>query len=514
MIKVMIVDDEEIVRLGLHALADWESHGFSLCYDAANGLAALDMLKENGDIQIVLVDLQMPKMDGMQFLEEINRAGLRQERDVEVIVLSAHDRYDLVRQAFRLGVSDYILKFEMNKDEVLKHLQSAARRLVRPSFEINDNAHFEDRLLAAAFMGGDTTGLLDTGQYAHYAAAAVLPDNLTSFADKLPLVRSIARGQMGPYVNIASLSQSEMGMLFAFKNKSIKASENELEAVLRKFHSHLNNYVNLQVTIGVGDVFSDISQVGQQYAISRQNADMRFVIGRGRTIFPRDSMGVASYDIGSMAGLLRKLIDALQSRCKEAITAALEVVLDTIKQYNPKEIEKIFPYYFELLFSVMLHLDEVGVTTVDVFHRNINFYEEIRLFKTRDEINGWMRDIVNLVADYLEGRSGSASRPVNMAKNFVMCNFFDKELSLRMVSTYVGISENHLSSIFKKQTGQTFTKYVTELRIERAKTLLKETNLKIYEIAENVGFDNAEYFSKTFKKVTGKSPNQFVIRSP
>jgi len=112
----------------------------------------------------------------------------------------------------------------------------------------------------------------------------------------------------------------------------------------------------------------------------------------------------------------------------------------------------------------------------------------------------------------LRDKSGGASRPVNMAKDFITRNFFDKTLSLRMVSSYVGISENHLSSIFTKQTGQTFTEYVTELRVEKAKMLLKETNLKVYEIAENVGFANSEYFSKIFKKATGKSPNQFISR--
>jgi len=163
-----------------------------------------------------------------------------------------------------------------------------------------------------------------------------------------------------------------------------------------------------------------------------------------------------------------------------------------------------------VLFSVMLYLDEIDATAEDVFRRNVNFYEEIHKCTTRDELNNWVRNIVGWIAEYLRDRSGSASRPVNMAKEFILRNFFDKTLSLRMVSSYVGISENHLSSIFTKQTGQTFTEYVTELRVEKAKGLLRETNLKVYEIAESVGFANAEYFSKIFKKATGKSPNRFV----
>ena len=514
MIKVMVVDDEEIIHLGLQALADWESYGFSLCCNAANGIAALEMLEKNSDIRIVLLDLHMPKMGGMQFLEEINRTGLKQERDLEIIVLSAYDKYDLIRQAFRLGVSDYIIKFEMNKDEILKQFQNAAKRLEKPNFvqKTDERVQLEDGLLANALMGGNFQGLSDTKHYAFFAVACVLPDNLAEFSDKMPLMRGIAKDQTSQklYVDLASLSSSEAGLFLAFKTKSMRTSEEEMEAILRKFHSYLKNYINLQVTIGAGNIFSDISDISRQYAITKQNADMRFVLGRRKIIYPRDTLGIVSRNIGSMAGLSRKLISALRSGDEEALSEGLEAALETIRQYNPEKIDKIFPYYFEMLFSVMLYLDEIGATAEDVFRRNVNFYEEIHRCKTRDELNNWIRSIVNLIAEYLKDKSGGTSRPVNMARDFIMRNFFDKTLSLRMVSSYVGISENHLSSIFTKQTGQTFTEYVTELRIERAKILLKETNLKVYEIAESVGFANAEYFSKIFKKATGKSPNQFV----
>jgi len=516
----MIVDDEEIIHLGLQALADWESYGFSLCHDAANGHAALELLEAHNDIGIVLVDLQMPKMDGMQFLEEINRRGIKQQRDLEIIVLSAYDRYDLIRQAFRLGVSDYIVKFEMNKDEILKQLQAAAARLEKPYAAQKDIAEDKnDRandILAKALMGEGLPELPDAREYVYFSVASVLPDNPAEFTDQLPLMRSIAKdlASQDLCVDIAGLSASEAGMLFAFKAKSRSANERELEAVLRKFHSYLKNYMNLQVTIGVGNVVSDLTGVRDEYARAKQNADMRFMLGRRKIIFPRDTMGIVSRDIGSMAGLSRKLIAALRSGDESALAAGLEAVFETMSQYNPERIDKIFPYYFEVLFSVMLYLDEIDATAEDVFRRNVNFYEEIHKCTTRDELNNWVRNIVRWIAEYLRDRSGSASRPVNMAKDFILRNFFDKTLSLRMVSSYVGISENHLSSIFTKQTGQTFTEYVTELRVEKAKGLLRETNLKVYEIAESVGFANAEYFSKIFKKATGKSPNRFVAKSP
>jgi len=514
MIKVMIVDDEEIVHLGLQAMADWESYGFSLCHSASNGLSALEILKKHNDIGIVLIDLNMPKMGGMQFLEEVNSSGIKAGRDLEIIVLSAYDRYDLIRQAFRLGASDYIVKFEMNKNEVLKQLQKCAKKLGKDAGK-NMDAQLDASSLSDLLLGKEAQEIPDIDSYSYFSVACVLADSPSGFLDKIPLMHSIAKDQVsqGLYIDIANISLNEAGMLFAFKAKSMSASEAELEAVLRKFHVYLKNYMNLQVTIGVGNMVSDASKMSSQYEIARQNANLRFVLGRRKIIFPRDTAGIVSRNIGSTVGLSRKMIASLRSGDENSLSEALGSVLATIGQYNPDKIDKIFPYYFEVLFSVMLYLDEIGATAEDIFKRNVNFYEEIHRCETREELNNWIKNIVNWIAEYLRDKSGVTSRPVTMAKEFITRNFFDKTLSLHMVSSYVGISENHLSSIFTKQTGQTFTEYVTGLRIEKAKILLKETNLKVYEIAESIGFANAEYFSKLFKKATGKSPNQFISKS-
>ena len=268
--------------------------------------------------------------------------------------------------------------------------------------------------------------------------------------------------------------------------------------------------MNFNVTIGVGNTVSDMGSVSRQYLTARQNADMRFVLGQGKIIFPWDVNNIVSRDIGSITGQTRKLIDALHEGDTSALEIELGQIFETISQYNPRQIDKIFPYYMEIIFSIMRHLDEMEIESRNIFYRNVNFYKEIQKFKTRKELNNWVRNIVLWTSGQLrESETEDLNRPVVMARDFIKKNYHDKTLSLKMVSDYAGLSENHLSSTFAKQIGKTFTEYVTELRIEKAKTLLRETNLKVYEIAESVGFANAEYFSKIFKKATGKSPNRF-----
>ncbi|MCK4518418.1 response regulator, partial [Candidatus Babeliales bacterium] len=125
MLNVMIVDDEPIVRLSLKSSHDWKKHGFSCTHEAANGHQALELLRKNSGIDIVITDIKMPIMDGLSLIRHIQEENL----DVKLIVLSAYDDFYLVRDAFKLGVQDYIIKTEMKPATVLAVLQNVARTM-------------------------------------------------------------------------------------------------------------------------------------------------------------------------------------------------------------------------------------------------------------------------------------------------------------------------------------------------------------------------------------------------
>ena len=518
MIKVLIVDDEKIVHHGLQALADWESHGFSLCHEAYNGVQALSTLRQNPDIRIVLTDLQMPKMDGLQLLEEIKREGI----DVKTIVLSAHDRYDLIRQAFKLGACDYIIKTEMTQKEILAQLNNAAAQFMARDADLDirkrDEAQLKEKYLADLLKNMQTEpaetyeSMFNMAPGSYYLAVCVFMDNYPQAADRLALLRNILKDMAnGMYVEIAAIAPGELGILFAFKDKNAGQKDGFINAILTKLINWLKNYMNASATIGVGSPVAAITDTGSQYKTARENAELRFVLGKGKIIFPSDAKNIVSSNIGSIAGHTRKLITALREGNTAALGSELKQTFKTISRYNPKSIERVFPYYMEVIFALTRYLDEIGLEAEDIFGRSVNFYDEIYKFTTRDELNNWVSHIVLWTAECLKEKEGDTlNRYVIMAREFIKKNYGEKTLSLKMVSEYVGLSENHLSRLFTKQTGNTFIEYVTELRIEKAKTLLKETNLKVYEVAEQVGFANAEYFSKVFKKVTGKSPNHFV----
>ena len=158
--KIMIVEDEPIVRLALKSLVDWKHWGFNMDLEASNGKQALKLLSENPEVNIIITDINMPVMDGLELISEINDRGL----GISIVVLSAYNEYSLVRQAFKLGVSDYILKTEMDPEGILKLLKDVASKRdlsgnnSRVKSELDSN-FIRYRLLKDLIDQGDATEL-------------------------------------------------------------------------------------------------------------------------------------------------------------------------------------------------------------------------------------------------------------------------------------------------------------------------------------------------------------------
>ena len=151
MYKMLLVEDEPIVRLALKSLIDWNNYGFDEVLEASNGNKALEIIKARGDIDIVITDINMPVMNGIELIEESRRLGI----NTEFLVLSAYDDYTLVRSAFKLGINDYILKTEMEPDKILKMVMAALEDNKRKKGSKNHSVNRNE--LVRKLIAGDFT---------------------------------------------------------------------------------------------------------------------------------------------------------------------------------------------------------------------------------------------------------------------------------------------------------------------------------------------------------------------
>jgi len=389
MYKVMLVDDEMLVRLGVKSLIQWEEHGFRFMGDAPDGAKALELMSD-GPPDILLTDIVMPNMNGLELIEKVKV----RYPDTLIIVLSSHNEFEYVRKAMKMGIEDYLLKTSLKPSELLQLLIEAKgklqRKIERRSEQQANGAYHErtpetmNRLLAAALNNeeSDFWGEMET----------VLP----GYSYLLLLhVKGIREGvpQHSASGLLKHLVEAELqGMLHA---GPIQTGEREMAAMLTV---HEENIEKLQARI--------------------------------------DNLANAS---GSLLGI-------------------------SLNGYTSGPISR---------------WRETG-------GRMVELQEMADASKTKEA----SRDDIKKLLEYMN-------------------KHYDQNLSLRTAAGMVNMSEAYLSTVFKKETGTNFTDWLNMLRIEKASSLLIDTDLPSYLISEQVGYENSNYFGRIFNKMKGISPQKY-----
>ena len=401
--SVLLVDDEPFVRLSLASLCPPGGDGFDVAAEAANGAEALAVLAAHPEIDIVLLDLSMPVMDGLEVLRRLRAEPLA--RPTAVIVLSAHDDYHLVRDAFKLGAVDYLLKRELDAAVLRAALDKAASGLA-PSSE-------------------RTAAILQRRQL-EFLKAQVLRDLLAPAAP--PELEETFAG---------------LGIALAPPFAVCCFWVEDLEAVARREG---------------GEGLARFSEMAARSL--RQALD---VAGRGELVVRGPGELVALFSpapaTGSPAAGAPPLDRLARAFCQDAA--------DYLARYLSVKVT----------FSI-------------------------------GPICGAVRHAPEALAAARAARKVE-SRIVVLAKRAIHERFADPEFSLEAASARAGVSKNHLSFEFSRETGETFTGYVARVRIEEAKRLLATTQLLVYEVGARVGYPSVEHFSRLFKRLAGVSPVKF-----
>jgi two-component system, response regulator YesN len=393
--SVLIVDDEPFVRLSLVSLHSLGGEGFDVAAEAANGAEALAMLAAHPEIDIVLLDLSMPVMNGLEVLRQLRAEP--PARPPAVVVLSAHDDYHLVRDAFKLGATDYLLKSELDAEALRGALEKAASGLA-PSGE-----------RTAAILQRRQLELLKAQVLRDLLAAPASPELEETFAG-LGIALTPPFAVCGFWVE-------------------------DLDAVARREG---------------GDGLTRFSEMATH--------------------------------------LLR-----------QALAAA-----------GRGEVVALAPGHAVVLFSPAHGgaLDASARAFCEDASDSLARYLSVKATFSVGPICAAVRDAADALCAARAARRVE-SRIVVLAKRAIHERFADPEFSLEAASERAGVSKNHLSFEFSRETGETFTEYVARVRIDEAKRLLATTMLHVYEVGVRVGYPSVEHFSRVFKKLTGISPVKF-----
>lgn len=520
--RVLLADDEEEIRSGISRKIDWASLGFQLVGEAGNGEEALE-LADRLRPDVVLTDIKMPFMDGLELCRRL-RLTLPGAR---LVVFSGFDDFEYARQAMSLGVSEYILK-PINAPELIQVLEKLRDQLDRQQLERRDmetlRRRYEESLpvLRELFYTRLLSGQIRPEQVQDRAARYEidLPQGLWTAA----LIHVDGLGDEGERDELLLLSvQSFLGKHFALEGCAARVvlygdmaallvhldREERLYPLLEELErlSRLSqSYLGLRLTAGVGLVCRGPEELNHSAAGARSALDYRVLAGGGRVIYIGDlepQSAAPSFEEEDQ----RALSAAVKLGTREQ---AERVVRELMERLRRASLSKCDLFLLEVVTCLVRLTRSGGLSVEEVFGEGFTGAVSVSDFSSLEELGDWLAERCGRLHDLLgRRRSDSAWQMVERAKDYIAGHYTDEQLSVEALCAHIHLSPTYFSTLFKREVGMSFTAYVTQVRMEEAARLLRETDEKTYRIAEATGFSDPNYFSYVFKRHFGLSPSKF-----
>lgn len=509
--QVLIVDDDTIVRITLRTLIDWESFGYQVAGDAVNGKQALWYL-ETCPADLVITDMKMPVMDGLGLINEIHKRGI----SPQILVLSGYDDFNLVREAFRMGAKDYLLKADLNQQTLegtLKRLNGEEQgqdengtgviKTAQTSDWLADMAVGKRALDTSLFCGDYMVVQFEIEDYIKHAAR--FSDNLEeelvqpflNLAGQIPRVAS--RGVIG------SISPSRYVMLYSVADSQVW--KEDVCSTCRRLCNVWKNYMNLPVSVGVSQRESKAEAFLDRLEEAGQCLKMRYLKGKTQICVPWEKDQVKYREAKKAGERYSKLLQALLVGDELALEEEKSSLFAALYEMG---LEDAVYRILCLLCCLAWKLEENHDDIRNLFSDEIDYYKKLERFVEIRELELWLNNYFRWVLDYQSSKQDKTQKDMMIrAKRFIMDNYSNPELTLGSVAGYVGLNEKYFSSKFTKEEGMTFSNYLTEVRIRKARELMDQTNLKIYEVSQSVGYNSVEHFTRVFKKICKVSPGNY-----
>lgn len=525
MYKIMLADDEGIVIESLKFMIEKEYGDICEIRFAKTGRSVIE-LAENFRPDIAIMDIQMPGINGIDAMKEIRKSN----GNTIFIVMTAYDKFDYAKEAINLGVLEYLNK-PANKDKIISTLKRAMEQIdaerqkrsedliIKEKMEtvvpIIENGliqnllfreHFEDdisnykNLLGIAdnygYMAVIIAGEEQIGNHMTGAVAAGI--KLQGVYQEIrPLIEEYLPGIIG-YV-----MANKIPVLVPRKDGQMDYSERtELIEQSRLLVRKLTDRLDISFRVGLGSV-KELPEISDSY-----NEALSILIETTGRVGHADDMPVGcKYEEDYPIDVEHRLFEVFQSGDVQGTSAVANDFFDWMEESQQDHIEDVRLKVLEFVLWAE-HLAYENGNKMYHFRSRTNYMSDLMGMCTFEELRKWFiekfEEASAWVAERIENQSESA---VEKAKKYMQENY-SKDISLEDVSMKVDISSYYFSKLFKEETGRNFIEYLTELRMEEAKRLLRDTDLSMKEICIQVGYSDPNYFSRSFKKYTGYTPTE------
>lgn len=506
--KILIVDDEILVRQGIKHHLNWEQHGFQIVGEASNGKEALAMIEPLSP-DIIITDIVMPVMDGEEFVRVLKS----HYPNIEVIVLSSYGEFNYVRSTFQSGVADYILKPKLETSELLQVLQTTARKI--PG--LNYSAHSRsgelsldqqlERLLSGYPPEDQESQLLKLFPHRSFLLAGadlsgVSGDHHSYMSGLSSRLKSCLVGCSFPA--IAKVIPTESKQLLMLINVASQ-HEGQVSQIIRGFAAEQSNSM-LMLVWAVSSGFTDLLKLEAVYREEWLSLlSYRFYLPEHNYLRASELPAVLEIPEFDMKQLLAEL---RKGQFHEGFHRLRAYVSKAASNYQ------VPPFQFKsflgnAIFNMTVVLTGTSERMKELDQVKYDYFRAIDESRSASEAVIWMERFLEMAEQLAEAQAPLPGED-NMRRLIEYIDeHYSEPLSLGTLSKHFHFNPSYLSSYFSTHNAEGFSEYLNKIRIRRASELLCSSALTISEISAQVGYGDHSYFTKVFKKQTGLSPSQY-----
>lgn len=526
MAGILFVEDEAGIQQKLVGNIPWSDYGFTHVYAAGNGLEALEVLEKN-PVDVMVTDVQMPKMNGLELLKVCKTRGY----PVKTIVISGFAEFEYAQESLKLNAADYLLKpfaskkllgivLRLHQEKTREHADKLELYSLREQLAKN-MPRLQDKFFTDAIHGHLVLSDPDA-ELQFLGLSALKAKRCQAAVVEIPESRLQQENEAEKYLLNLRFYQSVQGFLsdWTYSHWILNSQLNQMtllifepdqEAVrrLEQLVVYLQEELGQEVTAGVGQPYQALKDLAISYREACIALRYRYLYGAGR-VFSFDDVHLdkGAYHKYFYGLHQHRIFDDLRIGAFPALREDLGHLVEEFRQaeLSPESLQIIVG---NMILLISITLNELGYNAQEILEPDLGPVSAVRHAESLDELEGRLWEVFTHIQTYVEQRQSSLNEKLIGEIRRCLDENYAAEVSLSGMAEQYKMSPSYLSLLFSERTGKNFSDYLTARRIQKAKELLKHTDMKIYQISAAVGYHDSFYFSNCFKKVVGQTPSEY-----
>lgn len=533
MLKIFLVEDEIVMREGIRKNIDWMEEGFDFVGEASDGELAYPMIQKKKP-DILITDIKMPFMDGL----ELSRLVRKELPETKIILLSGYDEFEYAKEAIEIGITEYLVKpvTSVQLVDAVKKVKEIIQKDCEKKAELEQKGKSEQEQKIAARqklfrrMISGKTSFSSLMEESREIGEDLMADSYNILLLQLFLEEEsdavfsavqnlLEQLKKTEQINIFEQGRDEIAILLKeTEDKSLEGITKKLETLLEQAKEQEQK---IDYFAAMGNPVERLSDLKKCYEEANLEFSHRYTMERNQIICAKEQIkkeqsGEEELDLGNLKVSYlerRKLEQFLATGTKEEVSDCVETHFKSIGEQNIQSL--LYRQYIIMDFYVIAagFLEQLGYKSRELADRCGDTREMATVLGTVEQTKDYIKKLFAVAIELREQTTIHKYESVlKKAKNFMEENYEKDEISLNTVAAEVNLSPSHFSTIFGQEMGETFIEHLTRIRMEKAKELLRTTNMRTTDIAYEVGYRDAHYFSNLFKKTQGCTPREYRNR--